>query len=49
VKSALQGVSGVKSFDVKIGEATIESEGTLDSAAVKDAIEEEGYEVVSVG
>jgi copper chaperone len=49
VKSALQAVPGIKSFDVKIGEATVESEGTLDSAVVKHAIEEEGYEVVSVG
>lgn len=49
VKSALQAVPGIKSFDVKIGEATIESDGALDPAAVKGAIEEEGYAVVSVG
>lgn len=46
VKSALKNIPGIASFDVKIGEAVIE--GAVDTAKVKDAIEEEGYEVVSV-
>lgn len=49
VKNALKGVPGIKSFNVVIGEATVESENTLDPKVLKDAIEEEGYEVVAVG
>lgn len=48
VKSVLQQVEGVTSLDVKLGEAVIESAGELDTAAVKHAIEEEGFQVLSL-
>ncbi len=47
VKKALSAVPGLENLDVKIGEARFE--GNADIAKVKEAIEEEGYEVVSVG
>jgi len=47
VKKALAVVPGIENLDVKIGEAKFE--GNVDLAKVKEAIEEEGYEVVSVG
>ena len=46
VKSALKNVPGITGFDVKVGEAVIE--GAVDIAKVKEAVEEEGYAVVSV-
>ena len=49
VKNALKNVPGVKTFDVTVGQAVIEAEPNLDVSKVKEAIEEEGYEVVSVG
>lgn len=47
VKKALSGVPGIENLEVTIGQATFE--GNVDMEAVKNAIEEEGYEVVSVG
>ncbi len=46
VKSALKSVPGITSMDVKVGEAVVQ--GDIDLAKAKAAIEEEGYEVVSV-
>lgn len=48
VKSALKDLPGIKSLEVKVGEAVIETEGALDVEAVKNAIAEAGYEVVSI-
>lgn len=48
VKGALKDLPGVKSVDVKVGEAVIETESALDVEAVKKAIDDAGYEVVSV-
>lgn len=47
VKKALGTVPGVQNLEVIIGEAKFE--GNANMEAVKTAIEEEGYEVVSVG
>jgi copper chaperone len=47
VKKALSTVPGIENLDVQIGLAKFE--GNADIAKVKEAIEEEGYEVVSVG
>jgi copper chaperone len=47
VKKALSAVPGIENLDVQIGLAKFE--GNADIAKVKEAIEEEGYEVVSVG
>ncbi|MFZ5817614.1 MAG: heavy-metal-associated domain-containing protein [Bacillota bacterium] len=47
VKKALSAVPGVENLEVQIGSAKFE--GNPDLAKVKEAIEEEGYEVVSVG
>lgn len=46
VKRALSTVSGIADMKVEIGSA--ELTGEFDLEAVKNAIEEEGYEVVSV-
>lgn len=46
VKKALSAVPGVQNLEVQIGEAKFE--GNPDIEAVKKAIEEEGYEVVTV-
>lgn len=43
--SALDGVSGVE-VDVAAGRVTVSSAGPLDDAAVRDAINEAGYELV---
>lgn len=48
VKNALKDLPGVKALDVKVGEAVIETEGALDAQAVRNAVAEAGYEVVSV-
>lgn len=47
VKKALSAVPGIENLNVEIGSAKFE--GQVDIEAVKNAIEEEGYEVVSVG
>lgn len=49
VKGALKDLPGVKSLDVKVGEAVIESDAALDPEALKQAIDDAGFEVVSVG
>lgn len=46
VKQALAGVSGIAESQVAVGTATVSGEFSVD--AVKAAIEEAGYEVVSV-
>lgn len=48
VKNALKTVPGLKSMDVTIGQAIVETEGPVDQAVLKEAIEEEGYEVVAI-
>lgn len=48
VEGALKQVPGLSRVEVKIGEAVIETEGAPDVAKIKEAIEEEGYEVVAV-
>lgn len=48
VKSALKTVPGITDMQVQVGEAVIEFQGTLNTEAVKTAIAEDGYEVVSV-
>lgn len=47
VKKALSAVAGIENLEVQIGEAKFG--GTASVEAVKEAIEEEGYQVVSVG
>lgn len=47
VKKAISAVPGVENLEVQIGEAKFA--GNADIEAVKNAIEEEGYQVVSVG
>jgi len=47
VKKALQEVPGLKELQVEVGKATIATEGAADLNAIKAAIEEAGYEVVS--
>lgn len=47
VKKALAGVSGITESQVEVGKAVLS--GEYDLEAVKAAIEEAGYEVVSVG
>lgn len=46
VKKALAAIPGIENLEVQIGEAKFE--GNADLEAVKAAIEEEGYDVVSV-
>jgi copper chaperone len=48
VQSALKDLPGITSFAVEIGEAVIDSGDGLDLDQVRQAIEEEGYEVISV-
>lgn len=48
VKKALGNVPGIKSFQVEVGSAVIESEGAIDTAKVKEAIEDQGYDVVGI-
>lgn len=50
VKSALQDICGVKSVDVKLEsqEATVELAHEVEKSKFKDAIEEVGYEFISV-
>ena len=49
VTEALKGLSGVTDVDVQLegGNVTIESATSLDEAAIKDAVSEAGYSVVS--
>jgi len=49
VKKALGSIDGVKNLEVSVGNATIESEKPLDEKALREAVAEAGYEVVSVG
>ena len=46
VKKALSAVPGIQNLEVQIGEAKFE--GNADMETIKNAIEEEGYKVVSV-
>ncbi|MFZ5824467.1 MAG: heavy-metal-associated domain-containing protein [Bacillota bacterium] len=46
VKKALAAIPGIQVIDVQIGSAKYE--GNVDIETVKNAIEEEGYEVVAV-
>lgn len=46
VKNALEDCGKVDSMEVNIGDATIEGNITADE--IKDIIEEEGYDVVSI-
>lgn len=48
VKGALKNLPGVKSLEVKVGEAVIESDGPVNVEAVKKAVDDAGFEVVSV-
>lgn len=48
VQSALKDLPGITNFTVQIGEAVVESGEGFDLDQMKRAIEEEGYEVVSV-
>jgi copper chaperone len=49
VKSELDGLPGVKDVDVDLesGQVTVASDEPLDTAAVRAAVEEAGYEVAS--
>jgi copper chaperone len=47
VKKALAGVPGISEAKVEIGSAVISAEGALNVEAVKAAIEDAGYDVVS--
>jgi len=49
VKGALKDLPGVKSLDVKVGEAVIETDAAPDAEAIKRAIDDAGFEVVSIG
>lgn len=48
VKSALKAVPGITDMQVQVGEAVIQFDGALNAEALKEAIAEEGYEVVSI-
>ncbi len=50
VKSALEGVPGVKSVEVVLDDkkAFVESDKAIDNALISDAIEKAGYKVVSI-
>lgn len=47
VTKALSGIPGVQNLEVIIGQAKFQGNASIDK--VKEAIEEEGYEVISVG
>ena len=50
VKRALEGVDGVRVEKVAVGEATVEFDAAVASAdAIRNAVEDEGYTVVSTG
>ncbi|GKU23370.1 heavy-metal-associated domain-containing protein [Clostridium folliculivorans] len=46
VENALSTLEGVESFKVEVGSAVVE--GNVSDEALKNAIEEEGYDVVSI-
>jgi len=46
VESALKAIAGVRAVRVSVGEATVDAEDTVSEKALKDAIREEGYEVL---
>ncbi|MBP2017777.1 copper chaperone [Symbiobacterium terraclitae] len=46
VKRALSAIPGIENLEVKVGEARFD--GNVDLEAVKAAIEDEGYQVISV-
>jgi copper chaperone CopZ len=46
--SRIEGVTGVRA-DFETGSVHFDVAGTLDESTVRDAIAEEGYEVVSIG
>ncbi|GFP77289.1 cation transporter [Clostridium sp. YIM B02505] len=46
VENALSALEGVESFKVEVGSAVVE--GNVSDEALKNAIEEEGYDVVSI-
>lgn len=46
VENALSALEGVESFKVEVGSAVVE--GNVSDEALKSAIEEEGYDVVSI-
>lgn len=49
IKGALGGLDGVNDVDVQLpsGEVTVTSESPLDDSAVKAAVDDAGFEVVS--
>ena len=50
VKRALEGVEGVRVEQVAVGSATVEYDDAVASTeAIRNAIEDEGYTVVSAG
>ncbi|WP_160678509.1 cation transporter [Clostridium sp. C8-1-8] len=46
VENALSALAGVEKFKVEVGSAVVE--GNVSDEALKNAIEEEGYDVVSI-
>ncbi|QAA31487.1 heavy-metal-associated domain-containing protein [Clostridium manihotivorum] len=46
VENALSALEGVEKFKVEVGSAVVE--GNVSDEALKNAIEEEGYDVVSI-
>lgn len=48
VKNALKDLPGIRNLNVMIGQASFESDGAVDTKKIKEIVEEEGYEVVSV-
>ncbi len=48
VKKALAGVPGINVLTVEIGKAEVEYQGSLNVEKIKEAIDDEGYEVISI-
>lgn len=48
VKEALEGLSGVTSVTVNLAENCAVVEGTVENESLKQAIEEEGYDVINI-
>ncbi|EKQ57415.1 MULTISPECIES: cation transporter [unclassified Clostridium] len=48
VKNALEGIDGVSSVEVSLGGKYATAETDVDNEILKEAIEEEGYDVVKI-
>lgn len=48
VKSALEALEGVRVEDVQMGSAIVDVDDSVQESVLRDAIDEEGYPVISV-